>query len=49
MLPYRLLFNIGSKAVGTFMQRRAKKANVNMTLLCEKWQQAMKELKEMAH
>ena len=26
MLPYRLLFNIGSKAVGTFMQRRAEKS-----------------------
>ena len=26
MLPYRLLFNIGSKAVGTFMQRRKEKS-----------------------
>ena len=26
MLPYRLLFNIGSKAVGTFMQRRQEKS-----------------------
>ena len=25
MLPYRLLFNIGSKAVGGFMQKRAEK------------------------
>jgi len=26
MSPYRLLFNIGSKAVGTFMQRRKEKS-----------------------
>tara|TARA_R110000744_G_scaffold64072_8_gene131892 strand:+ start:66 stop:434 length:369 start_codon:yes stop_codon:yes gene_type:complete len=26
MLPYRLLFNIGSKAVGTFVQRRKEKS-----------------------
>jgi hypothetical protein len=26
MLPYRLLFNIGSKAVGTYMQRRKEKS-----------------------
>ena len=26
MLPYRLLFNIGSKAVGTFMQRKQEKS-----------------------
>ena len=26
MIPYRLLFNIGSKAVGTFMQRRQEKS-----------------------
>ena len=26
MLPYKLLFNIGSKAVGTFMQRRKEKS-----------------------
>ena len=26
MLPYKLLFNIGSKAVGTFMERRAQKS-----------------------
>ena len=25
MLPYRLLFNLGSKAVGGFMQKRAEK------------------------
>ena len=25
MIPYRLLFNIGSKAVGTYMQRRKEK------------------------
>ena len=27
MIPYRLLFNVGSKAFGTFMQRRQDKAN----------------------
>ena len=27
MIPYRLLFNVGSKALGTFMQRRQDKAN----------------------
>ena len=26
MLPYKLLFNIGSKAVGTYMQRRKEKS-----------------------
>jgi hypothetical protein len=26
MIPYRLLFNIGSKAVGTYMQRRKEKS-----------------------
>ena len=26
MIPYRLLFNIGSKAAGTFMQRRREKS-----------------------
>ena len=26
MLPYRLLFNIGSKAVGTYMERRKEKS-----------------------
>ena len=26
MIPYRLLFNIGSKAAGTFMQRRKEKS-----------------------
>ena len=27
MIPYRLLFNVGSKAFGTFMQRMQDKAN----------------------
>ena len=27
MIPYRLLFNIGSKAAGTFMQRRKEKSD----------------------
>ena len=27
MLPYKLLFNIGSKAVGTYMERRKEKSN----------------------
>ena len=27
MIPYRLLLNVGSKAFGTFMQRRQDKAN----------------------
>jgi hypothetical protein len=26
MIPYKLLFNIGSKAVGTYMQRRKEKS-----------------------
>jgi hypothetical protein len=27
MIPYKLLFNIGSKAAGTFMQRRREKSD----------------------
>ena len=27
MLPYKLLFNIGSKAVGTYMERRKEKSS----------------------
>ena len=27
MLPYKLLFNIGSQAVGTYMERRKEKSN----------------------
>ena len=49
MLPYNLLFKIGSKAVGSFMTRRAEKSERKHQIAYKKCKLVMKELKEMAH
>ena len=49
MLPYKLLFNIGSKAVWNFYAKKKRKSErKHAILLYKKWQQEMKEQKEMA-
>ena len=47
MIPYNILFKLGSKAVGSFMTRRKEKSDRAHAIALQEMATEMNELKEM--